>query len=417
MITRTATVAALGFAVLILGCTRRHGAKIGAKQTGTKAIVKKTSASVPQSVGPLESLRADAKFDPSVRHFVLFDCGLIHGRFVQFVEGPFSASEIHRGHIEEFVRKPGVGNGRLAPEWPTPESAWIELLAVGPSEQSLSEIHGENSKAWYNPLTKTLTLRSGRRSVRRERVWLFQKRQLVSVNSAKGPAVYLNSPVTQHALMDPEWSSALVDKLRLDAFEKEALELLRKGDEVVLRSDDRKLRMFGAIRARKDCLSCHKGQVGTLLGAFTYTLELQSEETPDSHKMKDKTDLTDRQLRAVRSIEAVGGKLIRTPGGAVTEVQMTFSRTQEAAAKRGRQPTRLALRDSALPHLLAFPDLAVLDVSDSLVSDTGLKTIGELRNLKRLNLRDTGVTSDGVAELRKALPDCEILNTTDPPSP
>jgi len=68
---RTASFAALGCAaVLILGCSRKSGAKIGARQTSVKNEVKNAS-SVTEGVGLLESLRADAKFDPSARHFFL----------------------------------------------------------------------------------------------------------------------------------------------------------------------------------------------------------------------------------------------------------------------------------------------------------------------------------------------------------
>jgi hypothetical protein len=32
-----------------------------------------------------------------------------------------------------------------------------------------------------------------------------------------------------------------------------------------------------------------------------------------------------------------------------------------------------------------------------------------IRSLKELDLRDTAITASGLADLRKALPDCEIL--------
>ena len=42
------------------------------------------------------------------------------------------------------------------------------------------------------------------------------------------------------------------------------------------------------------------------------------------------------------------------------------------------------------------------------MTDAGLKTLADLRGLKKLDLGKTEVTDAGVAELQRALPDCEI---------
>lgn len=387
MTPRTLFTAAIGCAAaLTLGCTAPDDTG-GAENTATGA-----------RVTPLESYRADAEFDPSARHFL--------GTFCQ----PIPATGVHQQYVEDFLRQPGFGFGRLSLPPMSPGSAWTELVAV-----SSDGDHTEGGVAQYDPVAEILTLGDGTQLQRRERVWLLQNRQLVGLTAESGPAVYLNSPKNQHELMKPKPDGATVPKRPLDKFETEALERLRAGDEVALRSSDRELRMLGAIRVRQDCLSCHKVEVGHLLGAFTYTLKLQSEETPAADKLTDTAGLTERQQRAVRSIEAVGGKVIRTPGGPVTEVRMTFARNEETEAKPGVISTRLQLRDSALPHLLAFPDLTALDVSDSLVSDAGLKTIAKLVSLRRLDLRDTTTTEAGIEELKKALPQCEVV--TGPPLP
>ena len=58
----------------------------------------------------------------------------------------------------------------------------------------------------------------------------------------------------------------------LDPFEAEGLERLRGGEELFVRGSDRQARMLGAVRATKQCLTCHGGDRGDLLGAFSYTL-------------------------------------------------------------------------------------------------------------------------------------------------
>lgn len=418
MTPRTLLAAALCCAaVLFTGCGKQLTAKKAAKPTGAKGDTKQDVGPVTDAanVGPMESYSADAEFDPktNARHFLLYSG---FSRRWSDLEGPFSPAEIHRGHVEDFIRRPGVGIGRTGPYWPSVASDWIELVAVSPGERG-SRGNRDGDEALSHRPVAILTLNNGTRLARRERVWLLESRQLMSVNAPTGPTVYLNAPRSQHYLTQSNWNSKTADKMRLDSFEEAALKQLRAGDEVVLRSDSHKLRMLGAVRSRKDCLSCHKGEVGALLGAFTYMLNLQSEETPLAHRLADPTGLTAQQLSAVRTIEAVGGKLIRTPNGPVTEAWMTFSRNQELVDKPGRHSTRLPLRNSALPLLLAFPDLTAVDVSDSLVTDEGLKTLTELKSLKRLNLRGTWVKEEGVAELKKALPKCEILSDLSVPPP
>jgi len=58
-----------------------------------------------------------------------------------------------------------------------------------------------------------------------------------------------------------------------DDFEAKAIESLRKGETLVVREVETGLRMVGAIRAAKQCLACHEGQRGEILGAFSYRFE------------------------------------------------------------------------------------------------------------------------------------------------
>jgi len=47
-----------------------------------------------------------------------------------------------------------------------------------------------------------------------------------------------------------------------------SLATLRKGEDLYVRED----RMLGSIRSTKQCIACHGGERGVLLGAFSYTL-------------------------------------------------------------------------------------------------------------------------------------------------
>jgi hypothetical protein len=59
----------------------------------------------------------------------------------------------------------------------------------------------------------------------------------------------------------------------LDPFEELGLKALRGGDTLFVRDTTGGLRALGAIRSVKQCLACHGGQRGDLLGAFSYTLQ------------------------------------------------------------------------------------------------------------------------------------------------
>ena len=58
----------------------------------------------------------------------------------------------------------------------------------------------------------------------------------------------------------------------LDEFEERGLQAVRRGADLV-GTPEAPQRMFGAIRARQECLDCHSGgREGDLLGAFSYFL-------------------------------------------------------------------------------------------------------------------------------------------------
>jgi internalin A len=50
------------------------------------------------------------------------------------------------------------------------------------------------------------------------------------------------------------------------------------------------------------------------------------------------------------------------------------------------------------------------NLSDTKVTNAGLKQLAGLKALQTLNLSGTEVTDAGVAALQKALPDCKIID-------
>lgn len=74
----------------------------------------------------------------------------------------------------------------------------------------------------------------------------------------------------------------------LDAFEAFALTKIQKGSNLIKLENEHQIRAVGAIRAAQTCLRCHDGNVGELLGAFTYFIAKTPAEshTEDYRKMR-----------------------------------------------------------------------------------------------------------------------------------
>ena len=256
-------------------------------------------------LAPLETYRVDDDFDPNGRLFIL------RYRFAAPVTG------VHDDHVNDFLHNLGQGFGRMLVWPPTPSSTWIQLLAESQGERwNGGKVDGPVE---YDEIAETIKFPDGATRAVRERGWLETERRLVSVESETAPSVYPSLTGDLHARMKAQVNAKPISapNRTLDEFESKALAKLRTGDEVVMQESGHTMRVLGAVRAREDCLKCHKVEVGTLLGAFTYTLKLQSESTPFDECLKDTMGLTEREIGAIRLIESLGGKAIRSPEGPV----------------------------------------------------------------------------------------------------
>ncbi|KAF1712926.1 hypothetical protein [Pseudoxanthomonas sacheonensis] len=97
--------------------------------------------------------------------------------------------------------------------------------------------------------------------------------QLIGIARHDPPVVYSSVfKGFEHGENGPE----LVDKSarETNAGEAQALLALASGEEIVFTPESGGLRVIGPIRARSQCLDCHRGkQAGELLGALSYRLE------------------------------------------------------------------------------------------------------------------------------------------------
>lgn len=352
--------------------------------------------------GPLSVYRSAAAFDPDGR---VFSWGQ-----------PVLIPRLHDEFVHEFINRPGAGVGRM-PALPMAPQVWVELVRESLSEAEEPTSTGKPQPPRYDELKETLVLPDGSKRTVRERIWVLRDHRLMSVNAKSGPAVYQHDAKADHDRMksQPVATSKNTPTRKLDDFETRALPHLRDGDDVALHSSASEMRVLGAIRARGECLECHKTKAGELLGAFTYTLALQSDATPEADCLKDVAGLSRTAVGAVHFVESQGGKVVRMPGGPIREVYFTHTWTQNAerlakeASKDGiYRPSYARLKNSSLAVLESLPDLRVLDVSHSMVTDDGLKEIAKLKTLRKVVYSPGYITEAGVAELKKALPDCVV---------
>jgi hypothetical protein len=98
--------------------------------------------------------------------------------------------------------------------------------------------------------------------------WRVQTLDLVGLLLNDEPRVYVSAQLPK---MDRRHGTPTRS---LDRFEAVALTAIQGGDDLFIARDGATARMVGAIRSAKQCVACHGGERGDLLGAFTYTLRL-----------------------------------------------------------------------------------------------------------------------------------------------
>jgi hypothetical protein len=96
--------------------------------------------------------------------------------------------------------------------------------------------------------------------------WEVRTLELVSLLLHEEPEVYVSSHLPR---MDRLHG---VPTRPLDRFEGFGLNALRQGEDLFTTRVEDGVRMLGAVRSTRQCVACHGGERGALLGAFSYNL-------------------------------------------------------------------------------------------------------------------------------------------------
>ncbi len=97
--------------------------------------------------------------------------------------------------------------------------------------------------------------------------WKVTRLELVGLLLHQEPRVYESDQLPRMEELEKYSTRSL------NTFEAESLKKLRAGEQLASHADLNEIRMLGALRAAHQCMKCHQVPRGTLLGAFSYTLQ------------------------------------------------------------------------------------------------------------------------------------------------
>ena len=103
--------------------------------------------------------------------------------------------------------------------------------------------------------------------------YVVQKVELIGLVKHPEPTAYMMSFPPQKSYLTNKQGRFFTTRA-LTTFETNALVQLRNGRNEILGTHDGSVAILGAVRAQENCLKCHDGNSGTLLGAFSYLMAL-----------------------------------------------------------------------------------------------------------------------------------------------
>jgi hypothetical protein len=241
---------------------------------------------------PKQSSEEDALAPNESAHFQIIELeGKLNERRNSFRER--SLKQLHEQRVELFVRSPGFGMARLiGPEWglrvrprmETPDQPRLPAASGMPAERSISATDEPDLLKLNQEGIVNFAYPEGFGFVKdRQHVAGFLPHGFAEVpNSAKQWDVVRVELIG--VLLHPKPIAYVSEKLpamaelrgaptrALDEFEVGALQSLKSGETIAVSMLNGQPRMLGAIRSARQCVECHGGKRGDLLGAFTYTL-------------------------------------------------------------------------------------------------------------------------------------------------
>lgn len=217
------------------------------------------------------------------------------GQIPWFRRRESSLRAVHVYQTQLFHRAAGFGAGRMfvfdpreehfapdpTPPVPQPEEYEPGLVSLGdktPEEVQLplDQLHTNSLLDFVNPdgwgYVKSRAQVAGFRPHRFSQVpapvrrWEVRRVELIGLLLHEKPVVY----VSEHLPRMDELRGATTREP--DSFESDGLTAIRGGDILYHRGSGSDVRMVGAIRSVHQCVECHGGQRGDLLGAFSYQL-------------------------------------------------------------------------------------------------------------------------------------------------
>jgi hypothetical protein len=94
-------------------------------------------------------------------------------------------------------------------------------------------------------------------------------------------------------------------------------------------------------------------------------------------------------------------------GPTIGDAEMTQLPTMSSVWQLHLEGTNIT--DAGLERLSKMPALIEVFISSPAVTDAGLKHLAALPRLGILRVRETQVTAEGIAELKRALPDLQVI--------
>jgi hypothetical protein len=208
-----------------------------------------------------------------------------------------SLRAIHEGTLSVFVEQSGFGVTRMRevvsratltwserqddpqpqPELPSAAETlvWGGRVSVADHDAPWMELHSRSVLDFAHPegygFIKDRRHVAGFRPHRflqapkAEKPWALRHLDLIGLVRHEKPVAYVSANLPR------------MDELRkaptrpLDDFESAGLKALRAGEDLFVAEVGDVRRMLGAVRSAKQCVECHGGQRGDLLGAFSYT--------------------------------------------------------------------------------------------------------------------------------------------------